>query len=315
MHTRSYGQIVARAALLTNALREAGVRTRSAGRLLSAELAQLGRGIARGLVLTSSRCRGGHAAPRGRSRSLVRHGRGRDRRDRSPTRPSSRENTPCSDSTTRVSSRVNADPGDTDWNTADLSLPASDDLAIALFTSGTTGKPKGITHTHGDVIASLATRGGGLRPYERLPPGSGARAPGARRRLQSVRSHDRLQSHRVPNVDRPSDGDRAPVHGRRGARVARPLRHGCLAAHADDDPHVGDDRRSARSEGREVRDVRYRTLVDRHPRAVRGPLRRAGHAGVRDERGRGRRDRSATTTSWRAGADPARSGGSRRASR
>jgi acyl-CoA synthetase (AMP-forming)/AMP-acid ligase II len=47
-----------------------------------------------------------------------------------------------------------ADPGDTGWNTSGLTLPAPDDLAVALFTSGTTGKPKGITHTHSDVIAT-----------------------------------------------------------------------------------------------------------------------------------------------------------------
>lgn len=36
----------------------------------------------------------------------------------------------------------------------ELRLPAADDEAVAIFTSGTTGKPKGITHTHADLVAS-----------------------------------------------------------------------------------------------------------------------------------------------------------------
>lgn len=33
-------------------------------------------------------------------------------------------------------------------------LPGSDDLAVVIFTSATTGSPKGITHTHGDIVAA-----------------------------------------------------------------------------------------------------------------------------------------------------------------
>jgi acyl-CoA synthetase (AMP-forming)/AMP-acid ligase II len=36
----------------------------------------------------------------------------------------------------------------------DLVLPAGDDRALAIFTSGTTGRPKGITHTHADIVAA-----------------------------------------------------------------------------------------------------------------------------------------------------------------
>jgi long-chain acyl-CoA synthetase len=36
----------------------------------------------------------------------------------------------------------------------DLAPPAGDDRALAIFTSGTTGRPKGITHTHADIIAA-----------------------------------------------------------------------------------------------------------------------------------------------------------------
>jgi len=62
------------------------------------------------------------------------------------------------------------DPGDTAWETPDLVLPAADDLAVAIFTSGTTGRPKGITHTHSDVIATgwrvaaAYARNSGYRP-------------------------------------------------------------------------------------------------------------------------------------------------------
>jgi long-chain acyl-CoA synthetase len=44
------------------------------------------------------------------------------------------------------------DPGADSWRDAGLALPASEDLAVAIFTSGTTGQPKGITHTHDDII-------------------------------------------------------------------------------------------------------------------------------------------------------------------
>jgi acyl-CoA synthetase (AMP-forming)/AMP-acid ligase II len=33
-------------------------------------------------------------------------------------------------------------------------LPDADELAVAVFTSGTTGQPKGVPHTHGDIVAS-----------------------------------------------------------------------------------------------------------------------------------------------------------------
>jgi long-chain acyl-CoA synthetase len=40
------------------------------------------------------------------------------------------------------------------WDGGDVALPEPDDLAIAIFTSGTTGQPKGVTHTHGDLVAA-----------------------------------------------------------------------------------------------------------------------------------------------------------------
>ncbi len=35
-----------------------------------------------------------------------------------------------------------------------FAAPDTDDLAVAIFTSGTTGRPKGITHTHADIVAA-----------------------------------------------------------------------------------------------------------------------------------------------------------------
>jgi len=43
-------------------------------------------------------------------------------------------------------------PADDLWKRAELPLPDPDALAVAIFTSGTTGQPKGITHTHRDLI-------------------------------------------------------------------------------------------------------------------------------------------------------------------
>jgi long-chain acyl-CoA synthetase len=62
------------------------------------------------------------------------------------------------------------DPVDAPWVDAAIELPDPGDLALAIFTSGTTGRPKGVTHTHDDVIASSArtaasyARNGGYRP-------------------------------------------------------------------------------------------------------------------------------------------------------
>ena len=48
------------------------------------------------------------------------------------------------------------DPVANAWEDADLRPPEPDDLAVAIFTSGTTGRPKGITHTHGDIVTPRA---------------------------------------------------------------------------------------------------------------------------------------------------------------
>ena len=46
------------------------------------------------------------------------------------------------------------DPDEAGWDAVTLARPDADDLAVAIFTSGTTGRPKGVTHTHRDVVAA-----------------------------------------------------------------------------------------------------------------------------------------------------------------
>lgn len=70
--------------------------------------------------------------------------------------------------------------GDAGWQDAQVALPAAADRAVAIFTSGTTGRPKGITHTHGDLVAAARrvaaayARDSGYRPDpapKQLAPG------------------------------------------------------------------------------------------------------------------------------------------------
>ncbi|KAI9331218.1 hypothetical protein BDR26DRAFT_824576 [Obelidium mucronatum] len=44
-------------------------------------------------------------------------------------------------------------------------LPAKDDLALIMYTSGTTGPPKGVMLTHGNVVATIAGASRFLDPY------------------------------------------------------------------------------------------------------------------------------------------------------
>jgi acyl-CoA synthetase (AMP-forming)/AMP-acid ligase II len=47
-----------------------------------------------------------------------------------------------------------ADPASATFDRGQAVPPDPESLAVVIFTSGTTGKPKGITHTHGDVVAA-----------------------------------------------------------------------------------------------------------------------------------------------------------------
>jgi long-chain acyl-CoA synthetase len=71
---------------------------------------------------------------------------------------------------------ADSDPGALD----DFRVPEAEDLAVAIFTSGTTGRPKGITHTHADVItAARSVAGGYARNSEYRPdPAPAHLAPG-----------------------------------------------------------------------------------------------------------------------------------------
>ena len=70
--------------------------------------------------------------------------------------------------------------GSSRWDDTTVKLPGLNEHAVVIFTSGTTGRPKGISHTHGDIIAAARrvaagyARTSGYRPAPapaHLPPG------------------------------------------------------------------------------------------------------------------------------------------------
>ena len=73
-----------------------------------------------------------------------------------------------------------SDPASEEMGNEAERLPSSHDLAVVIFTSATTGFPKGITHTHGDIVAAARrvaaayARSSDYRPDPtptHLPPG------------------------------------------------------------------------------------------------------------------------------------------------
>ena len=284
VRTRSYGQIVARAALLSDALREAGVQPGArVGCYLpnspSWVVTSLGVWCARAAVAAVGTLLPGVEAARLFDLADV----------AAVVTVSDAPELPGNHVVLRLDAEGllegGTDPGDTEWDPTDLTLPAPEDLAVALFTSGTTGQPKGITHTHSDIVAtSRRVAAGYARTSDYRPgPAPAHLAPGVVfNPFGHMTGFSRIGFRMW--IGRPTVIVPRFTVAAVGALLA--LRDGCVAAHAHDDPHVGHDGSPARPEGREVRDVGHRAPVDRHPRAVRSALRGSGHAGVRHERGR-----------------------------
>jgi long-chain acyl-CoA synthetase len=63
------------------------------------------------------------------------------------------------------------DPGDTGWEDTEPRTPGGEDRALAIFTSGTTGRPKGIAHTHGDLVATARRIAGAYARSDAYRPG------------------------------------------------------------------------------------------------------------------------------------------------
>ncbi len=152
---------------------------------------------------------------------------------------------------------------------AEVAKGTPDDVSVMLYTSGTTGKPKGVCQTHRAFIA--AAKGGvafdhldGRREHPVVPAdGVGRRPPVLVRAGDGRRLHDQLPRIRRHGDDRHAR-DRADLLLRAAARVREP-------AHAGDDPDGG--RQRASSAGSSTTSWRRQALRRRDPR------RQAGAAG------------------------------------
>ena len=128
VRTRSYGQIVARAALLSNALREAGVQP---GARVGCYLPNSPSWVVTSLGVWYARAA---VAAVGTLLPGVEAGRLFDMADvAAVVTVTDAPELPGDHAVLRLDDEGllegDADPGDTDWATADLTLPASDDLA------------------------------------------------------------------------------------------------------------------------------------------------------------------------------------------
>ena len=207
----TYGEILDRAAHLASVLADAGVGPGRSRRLLPLELSRLGGCLACGLAQRRGRRCGRHAPPGSGGLGALPTGRGRMS---SVAVEGARRARARADSVIRVDEAGqvidSAPTASPDLETLASSDPGS--LAVVIFTSGTTGQPKGITHTHGDLVAAARRVAAGICPQQRLPARSRAGPPPSRRSVQPVRAHGWLQPTCVSDVDRAAHRDRAALH-------------------------------------------------------------------------------------------------------
>jgi acyl-CoA synthetase (AMP-forming)/AMP-acid ligase II len=174
VHTLSYGEVLRRATVLAAVLAEAGVRPGDrVGCYLSNSpswvVASLATWLNRATVAAAGTLLPGEEATALFAMAEV-------------AAVVALDDAPALDadvSVTRIDEAGRVEGGNPD-GTEPLVLPDPEDLAVAIFTSGTTGRPKGITHTHADIVASARRVAAGYaRTSDYRPdPAPGHLAPG-----------------------------------------------------------------------------------------------------------------------------------------